>query len=79
MSLTLMVLFVFGILVYLTVGWLITNALVKRGYVEDTLNYLFSIILWLPSGIAVVIWRTLKWLTILPKRFAEHQIEKHSK
>lgn len=70
---------VFSMLVYLTVGWLIANALVKRGYIEDTINYLFVIILWLPSGSIMVLWNTLKWLLVLPNRFAKHQIEKHSK
>ena len=66
-------------LVYLTVGWLITNALVKRGYIETPFNYLFSIILWLPVGVIQVIWRILSWLLMQPKLFAERQLEKHSK
>lgn len=70
---------VFIALVYLAVGWLITNALVKRGYIETPFNYLFSIILWLPVGVIQVIWRILSWLLMQPKLFAEHQLEKHSK
>jgi hypothetical protein len=70
---------VFIVLVYLAVGWLITNALVKRGFIETPFNYLFSIILWLPVGVLKVIWHILSWLLIQPKLFAERQLEKHSK
>lgn len=70
---------IFIAMVYLAVGWLITTALVKRGYIETPLNYLISIILWLPIGGLQVIWHTLSWLLYQPKRFAEHQLEKHSK
>lgn len=70
---------IFISLVYLAVGWIITNALVKRGYIETPLNYLFSIILWLPVGVIQVVWNVLKWLLIQPKLFAERQLEKHSK
>ncbi|ANA49442.1 hypothetical protein BI049_gp088 [Salmonella phage vB_SnwM_CGG4-1] len=66
-------------LVYLTCGWFITNALVKRGTIEDTSSYLFVLLLWLPVFILTGLWHILKWLLMLPKRFAERQLEKHSK
>ncbi|QQG32274.1 hypothetical protein CkP1_0102 [Citrobacter phage CkP1] len=79
MSIYLMLFFLFVLMIYLTIGWMIANALVKRGAIEDVVNYLFSIILWLPSGVAMTFWIILKWFFTWPKRFAEAQIEKHSK
>lgn len=72
-----MAIFVFALLVYLSVGWIIANSLVKRGDIEDTVSYLFSIILWLPTGIVMILWHVLKWVFVLPKRFAENQIKKN--
>ncbi|AKU43747.1 hypothetical protein CPT_Merlin101 [Citrobacter phage Merlin] len=64
--------------IYLVAGWYIVNALVKRGAIETPQGYIFILLLWLPVAVVSIIWRTLAWLLLWPKRFAESQINKHS-
>ena len=76
-GLKLMPLFIASI--YLFIGWLAANACVRADYVETTAGYMRVLLLWLPWLVMVGIWRVFSFILLLPARFAESQIKKHSK
>ncbi|QYN80541.1 hypothetical protein [Kosakonia phage Kc304] len=78
MSTTFMVLFAFILVVYFTVGYIITRYMIKRGAVDTAVDFWFFLTLWLWIGVCVCVMGLLKAIWSLPKRLADHQINKHS-
>lgn len=75
MSITFMILIAFCIIVYLSIGYIITRKLIKSGTVETATDFWFFLTLWLWIIACVCIMRVITAIFHFPKKFAEKIID----
>lgn len=71
-----MIMYIAAALIYLVLGWVVTEYLVKRKVISLPISYLFSIILWLPGIIIGALLRILFLILVTPYRYAKSRVEK---
>ena len=64
-------------LVYLALGFIIAKHMIKEEvYIKNAFDYWLVLLFWLPGAAIGGTISLIKFLAILPKRFAENQINK---